>query len=193
MYFLIKDDRKANFINFDAWKYPTFSHFYLFWNHGAAPVLDPSWTNMPFRKILRRVFTPHRTSDPLYNLWERQNIENLNFIFAVVQLTLMEHQGHLMENLKGFTFPTAAKCEKITIFDQNSPLEWDHGVYRSPSIFCLNVIIIPFRLTMNAFWPWQKQNSDFRFLAFPIGLKEGLRWRWGLKTHFKIFFKGHIC
>ena len=43
---------------------------------------------------------------------------------------------------------------------------------------------------MNAFWPWQKQNSDFQFLAFPIGYVGGLRWRWGLKTNFKIFLKG---
>ena len=42
---------------------------------------------------------------------------------------------------------------------------------------------------MNAFWPWQKQNSDFQFLAFPIGCVGGLRWRWGLKTNFEIFLK----
>ena len=30
MYFLIKDNRKANFNNFDAWKYPIFSHFSRF-------------------------------------------------------------------------------------------------------------------------------------------------------------------
>ena len=30
---------------------------------------------------------------------------------------------------------------------------------------------------VNAFWPWQKQNSDFQFLAFP-------------KTNFKNFLKG---
>ena len=28
-----------------------------------------------------------------------------------------------MENLKGITYPTAAKCEEITIFDQNQPFE----------------------------------------------------------------------
>ena len=43
---------------------------------------------------------------------------------------------------------------------------------------------------MNAFWPWQKQNSDFWFLAFPIGYAgvggEGGVW----KTNFKIFLKG---
>ena len=42
---------------------------------------------------------------------------------------------------------------------------------------------------MNAFWPWQKQNSDFHFLAFPIGYVGGLRWQWGLKNNFKKFLK----
>ena len=28
-----------------------------------------------------------------------------------------------MKNLKGFTYPTAAKCEEITIFDQKLPFE----------------------------------------------------------------------
>ena len=28
-----------------------------------------------------------------------------------------------MENLKGFTYPTAAKCEEINIFDQKQPFE----------------------------------------------------------------------
>ena len=36
----------------------------------------------------------------------------------------------------------------------------------------------------------KKQNSDFQFLAFPIGYVGGLRWRWGLKTNFKIVLKG---
>ena len=26
-----------------------------------------------------------------------------------------------------------------------------------------------FSVVMNAFWPWQKQNLDFQFLAFPMG------------------------
>ena len=28
-----------------------------------------------------------------------------------------------MENLKGFTYPAAAKCEEITIVDQKQPFE----------------------------------------------------------------------
>ena len=28
-----------------------------------------------------------------------------------------------MKILKGFTYPTAAKCEQITIFDQKQPFE----------------------------------------------------------------------
>ena len=28
-----------------------------------------------------------------------------------------------MKNLKGFMYPTAAKCEEITIFDQKQPFE----------------------------------------------------------------------
>ena len=28
-----------------------------------------------------------------------------------------------MENLEGFTYPTAAKCEEIRIFDQKQPSE----------------------------------------------------------------------
>ena len=47
-----------------------------------------------------------------------------------------------------------------------------------------------FYVVVNSFWPWQKQYSDFQFLAFPIGYVGGLRWRWGLKTIFKIFLKG---
>ena len=48
---------------------------------------------------------------------EKAKIENLNFILAVVKTR------HLMENLKGFTYPTAAKCDEITIFDQKQPFE----------------------------------------------------------------------
>ena len=43
-----------------------------------------------------------------------------------------------MENLKGFTYPTAAKCEEITIFDQKTAiwdLKRDHGVCKSHLIF----------------------------------------------------------
>ena len=43
---------------------------------------------------------------------------------------------------------------------------------------------------MNACLPWQKQNSDFHILAFPIGYVGGLRCQWGLKTNFKFFLKG---
>ena len=34
-----------------------------------------------------------------------------------------------MENLKGFTYPTAVKCEEITIFDQKAiwDLKCDRG------------------------------------------------------------------
>ena len=28
-----------------------------------------------------------------------------------------------MENLKGYRYPTATKCEEITIFDQKQPFE----------------------------------------------------------------------
>ena len=43
-----------------------------------------------------------------------------------------------MENLKGFTYPTAAKCEEITILVQKTAiwdLKRDHGVCRSRPIF----------------------------------------------------------
>ena len=97
-----------------------------------------------------------------------------------------------MKTSKGFTYPTAAKCEEITIFDQKQPFE------------TLNVTMVSvdhiqflfkrynnyFYVAVNAFWPWQKQNSDFQFLAFPIGYVGGLRWEWGLKTNFKIFLNG---
>ena len=43
---------------------------------------------------------------------------------------------------------------------------------------------------MNVFWPWQKRNSEFQFLAFSLGYIGGLRWQWGLKTHFKFLLKG---
>ena len=46
-----------------------------------------------------------------------------------------------------------------------------------------------FRVTVNAFWLWLKQNWDFQFLAFPVDYVGGLRWRWGLKTNFKICLK----
>ena len=42
MYFLVKDDRKANFYKFDAWKYPIFFSFFIF----------------PFFEIFRRAFAP---------------------------------------------------------------------------------------------------------------------------------------
>ena len=40
-----------------------------------------------------------------------------------VTIPLKEHLRHLMENLKGFRYPTAAKCAEITIFDQQQPFE----------------------------------------------------------------------
>ena len=49
-----------------------------------------------------------------------------------------------MEHLEGFTHPTTAKCDKITILTKHSHLgrKRDHGVCRSHPIFSLNVIII---------------------------------------------------
>ena len=58
---------------------------------------------------------------------EKAKNENLNFYSCsgqnVFQLTWKEHQRHLMESLNGFTYPTAAKCEEITIFDQKQPFD----------------------------------------------------------------------
>ena len=45
-----------------------------------------------------------------------------------------------------------------------------------------------FYVPVNAFWPWQKQYSNFQFLTFPIGYTGGLRWLWGLKTQLQNFF-----
>ena len=41
-----------------------------------------------------------------------------------------------MENLKDFMYPTATKCEEITIFNQTAiwDLKRDHGVCRSRPI-----------------------------------------------------------
>ena len=113
--------------------------------------------------------------------------KNLKFEFYscsgqnVFQLTQKEHQRHLMENLKGFRYSTAAKCEEITIFDQKTAI-WDLKCDKGS----VNPIQFLFKRynnsAVNAFWPWQKQDSDFQFSAFPIGCVGGLRWRWGLKT-----------
>ena len=91
-----------------------------------------------------------------------------------------------------FTFPTAAKCEKITIFDQNSHLEFKHDQGSIDHVkFLINCYNNSFSVTVNAFWPWQKQNSDFWFWPFPPwGYIAGLRWWWGLKTHLKFFLMG---
>ena len=66
----------------------------------------------------------------------------------VFQLTLQEPQRHLMENLKGFKYPTEAKCDKNDHLTKTSHLRlkmrpW--GLY-IVSNFCLNGITIPFRL-----------------------------------------------
>ena len=80
---------------------------------------------------------------------------------------------------------------KAAIWD----LKRDHGsIYVQ---FCFDVIIIPFRLLWMHFEHGKKQNSDFPFLAFPLGYIGGLRWRWGLKTHFKylrayLFKRGQV-
>ena len=43
-----------------------------------------------------------------------------------------------MKNLEGFTYPTAGRCDEITVFDQNKAI-WDlkrnYGVCRSRPIF----------------------------------------------------------
>ena len=47
-----------------------------------------------------------------------------------------------------------------------------------------------FKVTVDAFWPWQKQNSDFQFLTFPIGDVGDLRWRVGSEDPLQFFLKG---
>ena len=63
----------------------------------------------------------------------------LSRILSILNLDWLQHarsvrgvyERHLMENVKGFTYPTAAKYEEITIFDQKQPFETfkkcDHG------------------------------------------------------------------
>ena len=41
---------------------------------------------------------------------------------------------------------------------------------------------------MDAFLPWQKQNSDFQFLAFPIGYVRGFEVTVGSEDHLQFFF-----
>ena len=55
------------------------------WPWSKCVPLNPSSTNMPFKNEVC-LQTPLFTSDPLYSLWERQKIENLNFTFAVVTM-----------------------------------------------------------------------------------------------------------
>ena len=94
-----------------------------------------------------------------------------------------------MEKSKGFTFPTAAQSEEITFFYQKQPFETFNVTMGSVNRvqFLFKRYNNSFYVAVNPFWPWQKQYSDFQFLAFPIGYVEGLRWRWGLKTIFKFF------
>ena len=46
---------------------------------------------------------------------------------------------------------------------------------------------------MNAFCPLQKQNSDFQYLAFPIGYIGVSRVVVGPEDLLQYCFKGHIC
>ena len=55
MYFLIKDDRKANF---NAWKYPIFFYFETF-RGGGPPRWHRPWASRSFQKKLS-LLTVHR-------------------------------------------------------------------------------------------------------------------------------------
>ena len=73
-----------------------------------------------------------------------------------------------MENLKGFMYSIAAKCEEITIFDQNSPLRLNTTTGPVDHVqFLFKCYSESFLVAVNAIWPWQKQNSDFQFWPFP--------------------------
>ena len=82
---------------------------------------------MSFKKNLKWVLRPPVTSDTLYIAYGKDKNWKFEFYFCsghgVLQLIWKEHLRHLMENLKGFMYPTAAKCEEITIFDQKQPFE----------------------------------------------------------------------
>ena len=133
---------------------------------------------------------PTVTSDPM----EKAKFENLNFILAVVKM----YSNNLKETLKtfnrkfeGFYVPHSSQMWRNYHFWPKTAI-WDlKRVMGSVDHiqFLFKRYNNSFKVAVNAFWPWQKQNSDFQFLIFPksyvaIG---SLSWRWGLKTNFKIF------
>ena len=61
-----------------------------------------------------------------------------------------------MENLKGFTYPAAAKCEEITIFDQKHHIQ-----------FLFKHLLIPFRLLWMHFDHDKDKIQIFNFWSFP--------------------------
>ena len=76
--------------------------------------LDPSWTPMHFKKVLKLVFseTPPSTQTPRYSLWERPGIENLNFVFAIVKIHSQEPKRNyykIWTNI-GFYLQTSWVC-----------------------------------------------------------------------------------
>ena len=71
----------------------------------------------------------------------------------------------------GFHVPHSSKMWRNKHFWPKTAtwdLQWDHGVCRSHPIL-FKRYNISFKFDVNAFWPWQEQNSDFQFLTFPIG------------------------
>ena len=98
---------------------------------------------------------------------------------------------------KQFTFTgILAKFTKDNFFRIKSAIE--KFVFNNKiAIFCMLYAL--FVVTFGFFtqiarkdYGWKIINME-AFFAFPIGYIEGLRWWWGLKTHFKNVFKGHIC
>ena len=56
MYSIVKDDRKANFNNFDAWKYPAFSNLSFFETfRGLLPPLPPYSDTPAFTAPLSKI------------------------------------------------------------------------------------------------------------------------------------------
>ena len=100
-----------------------------------------------------------------------------------------------MKNLKGFKYPTAAKCDKNYHFGPEQPF-WTLNVTMGSVDhiqFCLTGIIIPFRLLRIHFDHGKNKSQIFVFWPFPYRPCRKSEVTVGSEDPLRKFLKGYIC
>ena len=137
------------------------------WPWSKRVPLNPSRTNMPFKKHWSESSDPTVTPDPLCSLWKRQKLK--------IWILFLQWSKCIPINLKGTLKTFNGKFEGVYI-PCSSQMWRNYHFWPKTAIWCI--------LTM------AKTKFKFSIFAFSIGYIRGLRWQWGLKTNFKFFLKG---